>query len=494
MATTEQRIESTGGPLNEEALKLLGLRYLKSYYRFTPRTDDIRVYTDQYAEGGLIMDGLLQFHQPDGELFTASLEATSEAKQREIRYRIHEELIWWDGFATIATLATIVVGYLHIEGIYLISYLTFWGAVLAVLGAIFLCAGLFYAIMRRRPLRRYRYIYAIEQFKNYFANDQWVIFAETVFENYQPPANNMIPEDEGKYNNPYYEELKQQCINNGFGLIEVTREHRVQLLAAPARNSEAGDRQRIIRFLSESELGRGFEQMKFTSLGQVLYRRLPWIARRADLTNLMRFRKTFYKQVVLVLTTLPLWLFLLYREIELARPVILADEAYIDELLALKRRRQVHQAYIPMDDPYILPFEPKTKPYLAVMDSNLRTPDALYPVQPGFYIMLQEEGLVRYDCERFFTFRNDKYMVIARRTKDINQMRQDLQDLNRYKLESGALAMNCLDFDKEYYVVFTGELYNTFEEAQIAARQWRRSLATTDLRFDLRIEQIRPVR
>ena len=53
---------------------------------------------------------------------------------------------------------------------------------------------------------RYRYIYAVEQFKKYHADEQWVAIGEDVFEN---------PNDK------YLKELKKQCVYNGFGLISM---------------------------------------------------------------------------------------------------------------------------------------------------------------------------------------------------------------------------------------------------------------------------------
>jgi len=68
--------------------------------------------------------------------------------------------------------------------------------------------------------RKYRYIFAIQQFKQYHADEQWVAIAEDVF-----PAPN----------DPYMLELRNQCVYNGIGLAIVPLEGMVRKMIDPSR-------------------------------------------------------------------------------------------------------------------------------------------------------------------------------------------------------------------------------------------------------------------
>jgi hypothetical protein len=71
-----------------------------------------------------------------------------------------------------------------------------------------------------RTWKKYRYIYAIEQFKRYFADEQWIVLGEDVFHHTLDPN---------------YIELKNQCIFNGFGLAIVNKKGETQAIASPSR-------------------------------------------------------------------------------------------------------------------------------------------------------------------------------------------------------------------------------------------------------------------
>ena len=56
---------------------------------------------------------------------------------------------------------------------------------------------------------RYRSIFAIEQFKQYYADEQWVAIGKDTFS-----------EEEDHF----FQELKKQCVYNGFGLLSMDDE------------------------------------------------------------------------------------------------------------------------------------------------------------------------------------------------------------------------------------------------------------------------------
>jgi len=86
--------------------------------------------------------------------------------------------------------------------------------------------------------RKYRYIYAIQQFKQYAADEQWIAIAEDVF-----PS----PID------PYLLELRQQCVFSGFGLAIVAEHAETRVLCAPTRLRLYGEGRKMIHWLTRAQ-------------------------------------------------------------------------------------------------------------------------------------------------------------------------------------------------------------------------------------------------
>ena len=80
-------------------------------------------------------------------------------------------------------------------------------------------------------LRKKRYIYAIEQFKQYEATEQWIALGEDVFESH-------LVKD--------FVELREQCVDNGFGLVMVDKNLDVQMLITPARDAVIENRKGLV--------------------------------------------------------------------------------------------------------------------------------------------------------------------------------------------------------------------------------------------------------
>ncbi len=206
--------------LTEDDVKRRFVPFLKDFYRhrYEPLPNTVEVDFDSVGEGGVVADGRVQFRKPDDSLFTCTYEATSRDKMEEVKYTLNLHYFVWDCAAFAAVLAAAA---------YIIFYTSrfAWLVALHWPGNIGLLLGIgtigflgWYFTMQ--GWRKYRFIHAIAQFQQYYADDQWIAIAEDVF-----PS----PVD------PYLQELRSQCTYQGFGLAVVPAEGNVRPLVNPSR-------------------------------------------------------------------------------------------------------------------------------------------------------------------------------------------------------------------------------------------------------------------
>lgn len=103
---------------------------------------------------------------------------------------------------------------------------------------------------------RYHYIQAVEQFKQYQADEQWIAVGADVFESKN--ASELM-------------ELKDQCIKSGFGLMEVTEDLVVSIIIAPSRIPILRKRQKLNLTIS-SEIAQRIGRSKFLKISNTLLR------------------------------------------------------------------------------------------------------------------------------------------------------------------------------------------------------------------------------
>lgn len=221
--------------LSEDDIKHAFLPFLKEFYkyRYEYRPESIHTELDNVSAGGLVADGMVSFRKNDGSPFLCTYEATSADKAEEVKYSLNTVYFIWDCLAFGAVVAAVsytaafATRFAWLRGLQATGNLGFLMGV-GVIG--FLS---WYFLMRN--WKKYRYIYAIEQFKQYFADEQWVAIAEDVF-----PA----PTD------PYLLELKNQCVYNGFGLAIVSGKNQVRVLITPSRLGIYGKDRRMVHWVT----------------------------------------------------------------------------------------------------------------------------------------------------------------------------------------------------------------------------------------------------
>jgi hypothetical protein len=231
-------IPTHNSTLTEDAIKKAFIPYLKAFYknRYAFQPDSLQSSTDNVAGKGLVADGMLRFSKSNGEPFVCTFEATSLDKSGEVKYRLNTVYFIWDclAFSTLST--AVVYAWMYYARLAWLASLHITGNIGMILGlATF---GFFTWYYLLKSWRKYRYIYAIEQFKRYFADEQWIALGDDVF-----PA----PHD------PYLQELKHQCIYNGFGLALVSANGTIRALASPSRLGIYGKDRKMVHFITRNE-------------------------------------------------------------------------------------------------------------------------------------------------------------------------------------------------------------------------------------------------
>lgn len=204
--------------LTESDIKHAALRFLKSHYKYRPRIGDTQARLDNITKSGIIADGFLSFQTDINQKFEATFEATSYAKAHEVKYKVKKIRLLWDSMMVGFILTTIIFAILYNGGYIVI------GAERVAAALLFIMVGIFFFTMFYRlvcqSFSSYRQIYALEQFKLYDADEQWVAVGEDVFEN---------PEDK------YLKELKRQCVLYGFGLMIVDKDWDIRQSITPSQ-------------------------------------------------------------------------------------------------------------------------------------------------------------------------------------------------------------------------------------------------------------------
>ncbi len=265
-------------PLTEADTKAVAMGFLRIYYSRRPResiTSATLTSFDVRGDGGLIIDGLLRFNKSGGKLFLATFEATSREKMEEVTYRQRTPLLLVDSLS----LGVFAVGMAfllsHLLKFYLLPRYGYSGTAGLLVVACGAAAVLYYALFH--SLARYRYIYAIEQFKQFHADEQWVAFAINTF------TGSDFNSRETRLGRRYLQELKKQCIRYGIGLLEVEDRQTARIIYSPSRaDLLQGSGRRTLREIS---LNKWREQMpleRIKSQRQALQERVRRLTERAN--------------------------------------------------------------------------------------------------------------------------------------------------------------------------------------------------------------------
>lgn len=216
--------------LTEQEIRSLAIGFLKNHYKFRPHKvwNGIKVRNERHDIDGIVIDASLTYVQQDGHQFLATVEASSVDRANEVYFRFHWFRLLFESL-TLSLFVTAIVYGLFAEpwADFLASYMQAggWQSAFQLFGG---SIALFSILLLTNP-KRYRYIYAIEQFKLFHADDQWIAYDADLFHTH---------EDRN------YRELERQCMYFGFGLMQVERERRIRVILSPKRGDYFGQKRK----------------------------------------------------------------------------------------------------------------------------------------------------------------------------------------------------------------------------------------------------------
>ena len=217
----------------EQNIRKLAIAFLRRHYKLRPRsgTSGTRVQARQHYYEGVVIDARLAYQKPDLSWFTATVEATSVDRAQEVLYRVNYFRVGAHALLLTLTLLTAFLALTQVQGESLWQRFGRPRVYGVLLYAFLLTLAVAGVLLSR--LRGYRYIYAVAQFKRFYANAQWIAYDRRIFTD--------RPER-------YYRELQRQCMRYGFGLMEVGDERVVRWIIEPSHIDQFGGRRARLPF------------------------------------------------------------------------------------------------------------------------------------------------------------------------------------------------------------------------------------------------------
>lgn len=329
------------------------------------------------------------------------------------------------------------------------------------------------------PLRRYRYIYAIEQFKQYYADEQWVAIAEDVFPNY--------------YDDRYYLELRNQCIYNGFGLLVVRENKPPVMQVTPSRQDLFSNRRRLIPLFSQMEIDKVIREEKYPD----------WL-RQFKPRRFLAFNQRFKYQMIACLISFVAIAGVLYQKTQ-EQPMEEQEYAdYLEEMeqAKLKNRGNIlpdsirPNLYV-VDTPFVWPppYRKDVKNYLQ-LGLAPEPPPGPAPLlepkeeEPGFILPYPDvAGLITYDCSQL-RIEGDAFVVQEGAYSSYSLAAPRIAELSSYGLEVYGMWLGCFLEAGSGYVVYFGPVFREEAEAERAMKAYATQMGDNVLNISLEVRAL----
>lgn len=459
--------------LTEHNINLASLRYLKEYYKFRPRSGETKIKADMRGEGGIVADGYLTFPKEDGIPFTATLEATSYTTKNEVCFQLKHEKLAWDCAAIALSFMAVGMFISHNLGFYAALRLGLFLSMVLFVTIVSVFFLLFWFLLSR--LRRYRFIHAIEQFKEYNADEQWVAIGEDVF-----PS----------YTDRFFRELQRQCIYFGFGLLVVNEALKPRMIITPARQQIFLGRRRLIQFISMNELTRRIGESRYgVWTKQFTTPRLDeakrWLTPYRS--TFSYHRRRYPHQMIIISICLVSMMALFIDEWE-KRPIrVIEQDDYNAELEARAKTNKRESFGFDVDSASVYPFNTHVNPYIVM------GPGAQKGGSDDFILSVNsDEDLTYYDCSRLF-FLNPKYIVQDTVVRTVDLAVRRIYDLKVAGIKANALWLGCFGSNNSY-VVFPGLLHPNRQDAENSLRTYAEALKKAKVSSRLQIRSLTPIK
>ena len=492
--------------LTEENIKHCTLGFLKTYYKNNSSRGfgESEAKLDMVTADGVVADGYLKFTKSENEeqfnwdellenqkeepkptapttAFLATFEATSQDTAEEIQYKVQNTLLFFDALAVAFMVAAGSYGFNYLRDQFTLNELgfgPFWAGFFGVLLASLIG---YYFIFRYIP--RYRYIFAIEQFNRYHADEQWIAYGEDVFEH---------PE------NKYLVELKKQCMKKGLGLISINQQLYPTLVMTPQREEVGGTTKRIKKFFSSSATITK-KRFGWLKLPNWLQKRMPnfkWNRTiKIPLENTgdyMRYTRSYWKQGLLIAFSM-LVMGEIYRE-ELKNPNIVYmdgpeyEQTVIEQTKNNKREPNVTFLDLETGDRkrIVDPRSPAIPASTEHVDPVIKTPKATIRKQPsptssskeftekGIIISTGINEHIAYSCNRLAHLKGEVYMVQVSLAKTYNQALSSVKAFTQKGFKTNALSLSCFYKNHTGYIVYLDDIYATKAEAEVRAASFHK--------------------
>lgn len=439
--------------LSDHTIKKSAIVFLKNYYKQRPKISATIAMLDLKTPEGIIADGRLSFIEKEGKEFVATFEATSLDSQEEIIYTENKGILFWDSLAITANFIALI--YLIGKGTSYFSVLDF-GKYAGLIGLVVFGMAFFYFIRTLLFSRsRYRYIYAIEQFKQYYADDQWIVIADNIFDG---------PD------NPALLELKKQCVKNGIGLLEVGKDKKVIPIITAAREEVILKRRKSFTILPQSGAIQSYNTKIKSGLSKIWSMLYP---DRFISSSINRYKQFNINQVILSFIGLGIIAYFVYNEYQQLGPELINKVEYEKEMENLTKTSKPETPIYLVDSigevPFNAPYEP-----IKIIDPTSVAAEAMPITQPVEELILSdgENGLVRYNCERFYNFKGNLFLVQVALESDLSQAEAKLFNLKEQNYSANLISLSCFLGNSSDYVVYLDEMFPTKEQALNKAKYY----------------------
>jgi len=469
---------------SENNIKKSALRFLKMYYKYRPRSGKTDVKVDQSTKEGIIADGLLTFPQKNKKPFIASVEATSFETRNEVKYRMQHQLLNWDAFMWSSFLVAIVILFGHY--FHLFAFQREHLELTSGLSILFLGSFLGYRYFFSKRAK-YKYIYALEQFRQYHADEQWVAIGDNVFYG---------------ANDPLFEELKTQCVRNGFGLLLIDKALKTHLVISASREDLFGNGRQVLSFMSENSLVKNPIVNKAIEFWRLIKNRIGWTTTSQ---LVLRYRRSLYKPIFASIIMLGLIGFVAYEDLrEKDFDYVKNESIYNQQLTEATKHRKNDEFDQMIDNSVVEPFQKKRPDsYIPIVEEDKRD-DFLMKRAPlkktdllmekgenEFFVESEIENITGYDCSRFLNFFGKKHLVQDGIFTGVEASERRMKLLRRNGFKANVLWLGCFYSDSEDYIIYIEWLYGDKEEAIREGILYRKKLKDKGMvESDLKIRSI----
>jgi hypothetical protein len=437
--------------LSEAEITAITLRFLKNYYRSRLRDGDVEISADARGKGGIVADGFLSYPISGGGWFVATFESTSYDTRHEVRYFHRKDRLLADNMV-VALWATAVGGMFN-YGQQWINIKTYgpilpWVLFICVFIIIFFAFRI-WAVSRRR----YRAIQAVEQFKKYHSDEQWMAVARDVFY--------------GSVD-PHYIELRHQCIRYGFGLLLIDDKGKVVIQITPARDEVFEGRRQTVQFFSRQGLSKRIASISEQTWFKSVQDRVERVGGPLESFFQSLFRLPYKRQWAASIAALILIASIWYREFDAWTNRNVIPKLYAEEVLQRVRKFPEEPAGYRIDTPL---FEQPAfvGDKIAYLDEWLaaKVEERLFfKDSPRNAVLKEVEYIAEFmDCSFLRALSRPAFLLVDAIYPDVEAATLRVEQIQSLGIPCGSIWLGCVDENSDSFLVYFGDFFSKEKDA-----------------------------